>query len=202
MNLTEFNNTYFYKTELQKICKQYQLPTYGTKAELETYIQKYLSGIPASEIIQIRNKVKRTSPLNSNQITIKTKLLDSDFSLNKEACQFFADYFNVAEFHFKKTMAVKLREVQKNNDCHATVMDLINALEDNHITQDNADESSYQWNNFVKDFCASPKSKRFNQKLAVAAILWQDAKNQPGSKRYNDNLIQLNIRKIQKFVKK
>lgn len=97
-------------------------------------------------------------------------------------------------------MAVKLRECEKNNDINAIVMDLIQAL-DHKVNKSNAEESTYQWNNFVKDFCTSPKSKMFKQKLSVASILWKYVKNRPGQKAYDDKLIDLNIEKIQKFIK-
>ena len=42
-SITEFEHTYYYKTDLVKICKSLSLPTSGTKAELNSYIMSYLN---------------------------------------------------------------------------------------------------------------------------------------------------------------
>ncbi|CAJ1182652.1 SAP domain-containing protein [Companilactobacillus paralimentarius] len=50
LSVEDFQKFYWYKTELVQICKDNQLPSYGTKAELNQYIIQYLSGIPQSQI--------------------------------------------------------------------------------------------------------------------------------------------------------
>jgi len=44
LTVEEFNKHYWYKTELQAICRQYKLSPDGTKAELEQCIRAFLSG--------------------------------------------------------------------------------------------------------------------------------------------------------------
>lgn len=41
-SITEFEHTYYCKTDLVKICKSLSLPASGTKAELKLYVMAYL----------------------------------------------------------------------------------------------------------------------------------------------------------------
>jgi len=63
LNLTvkEFREKYFYKTDLIRMCREFGLPTYGTKAELNSYIIAYLSGTPVE-------KIKPTKKVIHNQL--------------------------------------------------------------------------------------------------------------------------------------
>lgn len=205
MNFKDFKKQYWYKTDLQQLCREYHLPTYGTKAELENYITLYLKGTPANQIKPVRTAPKNINHLNSSQIKTTTKLLNSGFSLNNEARKFFADYFGVDKFNFKKIMAIKMREVQKNQDQMATVQDLINLVNNQNSTSSliTAEEKTYQWNNFVKDFRSDPQSNNFTQPLKVAAILWKITKNneQP-SKKYVPTMVKSNFIYIKKYLKK
>ncbi|MBA1435212.1 SAP domain-containing protein, partial [Bombilactobacillus bombi] len=158
MNSATFNKYYWYKEELEQICRVYKLPNYGTKAELTKYIVQYLDGVPVSKIKSVR-KIRRNTRLNlkASQITLTTKLLNSGFSLNNEARLFFCNYFGVEKFSFRKPMAVMMREVEKNADTSATVLDLIACLDDDKEKYTkNAEEKTYQWNDFVKSFRNDP----------------------------------------------
>ncbi|WP_069825555.1 SAP domain-containing protein [Pediococcus pentosaceus] len=104
LTLKDFEQTYFYKTELIQLCKVYGLPTYGTKAELNKYLTLYLSGTPACDIKVNR---KHTTSRNKTKITLETKILGEGFSFNQEARKLFAEYFGKEEFSFKKEMVVR-----------------------------------------------------------------------------------------------
>ncbi|WP_125980710.1 SAP domain-containing protein [Loigolactobacillus iwatensis] len=202
MPVSEFLEHYWYKTELQTICRQNKLPTFGTKAELTNYLVAFLNDIPSNKIKTVR-KVTRQKSLKSYEITPKTKLLNSGFSLNNEARQFFTDYFHTTKFFFKKIMTIKLREVQRTKDVHADVAALIKFYLDdqNHEKSfNNAEESTYQWNNFVRDFCKDPQSTNYSNKLKVAAILWQKVKLGRGAKQYKSVLIQRYSTAIQNYL--
>lgn len=80
-SITEFEHTYYYKTDLLKICKSLSLPTSGTKAELNSYIMAYLNGMPATQIKPKRRQKSRRS-LTYQEINLDTKLVDSGFSFN------------------------------------------------------------------------------------------------------------------------
>ncbi len=188
---------YFYKTELIKFCRQYGLPTTGTKAELTTYLRLFLNGQPASTIKPMGKRKPHTSrSLTANEITLETKLIDPRFFFNDEARQFFANYYGLNHFSFNKEMAVIRRNAIRQQDETLTVHDLIVKL--NQLSKHpelkkqlikTPEEKTYQWNQFVKDFFSDPQSHQFKQPLKIAGILWQRVKKQPGTKKYQPNLL-------------
>ncbi|MFO1567281.1 SAP domain-containing protein [Lactiplantibacillus plantarum] len=208
MTLNNFKVTYFYKTELIKLCREYHLPTYGTKAELSHYIYLYLSGTPA-EKIKAQRKRQTDKSLTVDKITLETKLVGSGFTFNNAARKFFADYFNSDHFSFKKGMAIIKRQAEANNDTNITVGDVIkqsqklqsNSTQRTNILTKTSEESTYQWNNVVKDFCQSPDSHRFTGKLKVAALLWKHVKQSKQSKQYSHDLVKKFSEKISSFRK-
>ncbi|MBA1392897.1 hypothetical protein EQ500_03275, partial [Lactobacillus sp. XV13L] len=172
LSVHEFKQYYWYKTELQAICREYHLPVYGTKYELMEYICAFLGGRPASAVHPKRPRNKK-STLKASEITPDTKVLTSGFRFNQEARRFFAAYFGVAKFSFRKTMASKLREIEEKHDTAATVADLIAAYKQTEPAAKTGEEATYQWNNFVRDFHQDPISRQFNSPLKVAALLWR-----------------------------
>lgn len=189
LSAEDFLSYYWYKTELEAICRDYQLPSYGTKAELAAYIEQFLEGKPASQIKRVR-RAKSSSSLKADQISPETKLLDSGFKLDKAARQFFTDYYGLEKFTFKKVMAIKLREVERLGDKEATVADLIAVLENPQmVSQETPEEKSYQWNRFVKDFHQDPMSQDYQEPMKVAALLWQKVKNSQDEKVYTSQLL-------------
>ncbi|GLB47545.1 hypothetical protein WR164_15240 [Philodulcilactobacillus myokoensis] len=103
----EFLKFYWYKEELRLICWRLQLPTSGTKANLNHYILQYLNGIPVNQIQPIKSRHLKND-LKAKQTNLNTKLLNSGFALNNQARLFFANYFNVKRFTFKK---VKIKSI-------------------------------------------------------------------------------------------
>lgn len=189
LSAEDFLSYYWYKTELEAICRDYQLPSYGTKAELTAYIEQFLQGKSANQIKRVR-RAKSGSGLKADQISPKTKLLDSGFKLNKEARQFFANYYGLEKFTFKKVMAIKLREVERLEDKEATVADLMAVLENPQlVSQETPEEKSYQWNRFVKDFRQDPMSQAYKDPMKTAAFLWQQVKNSRRDKNYTNQLL-------------
>ncbi|MGO3488410.1 MAG: SAP domain-containing protein [Leuconostoc carnosum] len=205
LTLKQFNETYFYKTELVQLCQRYRLPTYGTKAELNNYIRLYLRGQPVNTIHPVR-VAQSKSQLKLEEITLNTKLVGSGFSFNDEARQFFAHYFDVAQFSFTKEMAALKRQAETTQDTNMTVGDLISECQKlaqlkqyNQIIQRTPEEHTYQWNNFVKAFCQSPESQQFSQKLKVASILWHHVKQSKRAKKYTPDLINVYVSDIRQF---
>lgn len=203
MDSAIFNKYYWYKEELEQICRQHGLPNYGTKAELTNYIVQYLDGIPVQNIKSVRKMRRNTTlSLKANQITLNTKLLNSGFSLNNEARAFFCSYFNVKNFSFCKSMGVMMREVEKKADTSATVADLITCLDDDKEKYtNNAEEKTYQWNNFVKDFRNDPYNSRFNSQMKVASILWGILRDSNKEKIYSRELVIENMMLVTKYIK-
>lgn len=189
LTLAKFKANYYYKTDLIELCRKYGLPTYGTKAELNHYILQYLSGTPKRDIHQIRKNNQRQH-LTQADISLATPLVGSGFAFDDEARKFFASYFGVTKFSFKKKMAVIKRRAEAENDLTMTVGDLIREYQQNDdLVNEIVEEKTYQWNNFVKDFCADPASQQFPNKMKVAAILWGRVKRSMGPKEYRHQLL-------------
>ncbi len=129
LTLAQFNAHYFYKTELVSLCKQYGLPAYGTKAELNQYIRLYLSGEPITHIKSTRKRPPHKK-LATGQLSLKTKIVGSGFKFNNEAREFFANYFGVAHFSLKKEMAIIKRRAETTHDNQLTVGDLLKLYTD------------------------------------------------------------------------
>lgn len=138
--------------------------------------------------------------MKTEQINPQTKLLATGFKLNAEARKFFADYFQMSKFSFKKSMAIKMRQVQSDQDTSATVQDLIDAYQNKTLT-DNEEEHTYQWNNFVKDFNHDERSKKYSQKMKVAAIIWSKVRDGQTDKTYRSQLIDQYQSEIEKYRK-
>ncbi len=189
MRIKDFQSYYWYKTELQQICKKHSLPTTGTKAELTAYIIKLLSGVPVSKIEAIR-KIRRKGTLTASSITPNTNILASGFILNNEARAFFKAYYGLSQFSFKKSMAIKMRAIETTQDKTATVQDLIDVYEhpDKNLSS-NAEEQTYQWNNFVKTFMADDGTKVYRDRMTVASILWAKVRDSDQPKQYSKELL-------------
>ncbi|WP_294975593.1 SAP domain-containing protein [uncultured Leuconostoc sp.] len=199
MRVEDFKQYYWYKTELETICKAYRLPTYGTKYELETYIIRLLRGESASMIKPLRKNKRRG--LSANLITPETNILASGFSLNAQARMFFCSYYGTEKFSFKKAMGIKMRDIEAKNDITATVQDLIIAYEQGSDLSDNHEEQTYQWNNFLKDFRNDDLSHQYDSPMKVAAVLWQKVRDSNQEKRYSHELLVSYEQAIRQYLK-
>lgn len=191
MSITSFKSLYWYKTKLIDICKTYQLPTYGTKNELTTYIVRFLQGKSVAGIKPIRHR--RISGIQKPEdITPSTPILQSGLSLKHcyQAAFFVRIIYQVERFLFTKAMGIKMRQIEAAHDTDATVQDLINTY--NHSVKnltDNAEETTYEWNHFVHDFNQDARSKQFDEPLKVAAVLWNHVRDSTHSKVYRGQLL-------------
>lgn len=201
-NITEFEHTYYYKTDIVKICKLLSLPASGTKAELHSYITAYLNGTSATQI-KTKRKQKLRPSLTYEEINLDTKLIGSGFSFNNEARRWFANYFGVKNFSFKKEMAIIKRKAEAEDDTKITVRDLIYHIE--HWKQEEiesvAEEQTYQWNNFVRDFFEDPATKKYQDRLKVAAILWKLVRESSNNKIYSHGLLRQYEKEIHSYKK-
>ena len=112
---------------------------------------------------------------------------------------FFASVLGLEKFKFNKKMAALMREVKRNNDREVKVKDLLSVYLENKSSSQNErtklpdymvpEEQTSQWNNFVKDFNKDHCSKKFKNKMKVAALLWSKVRDRPGSKKYTSDLI-------------
>ena len=202
LSIEDFKKYYWYKTELQKICRDNKLPTQGTKAELEEYIENFLLGKECINKRKVLDNIRKNKVLTN--ITLDTKLIEDGFKFNNESRKFFSDYFGVDKFSFTKEMASTLRQAERDNNLNITVKDLIdiyiNAKNKTNTQIQEKEEETYQWNNFVKEFCKDEKSNMFKNKLKVASIIWNHVRDSHEDKVYSSELIYKYKNELSKYI--
>ncbi|PNM83067.1 MULTISPECIES: SAP domain-containing protein [Streptococcus] len=179
----EFSHYYWYRTELADICKQLGLEYSGIKTELEEEIKQYFAGNVVQKKVPLKTKKKQ-----GIELTLDTPLLSCGFAFNTRFREFFAQQTGVSSFKFTADMAAAWRKVKAEKDGEFTLRDML-AIYQGQSTYAKYDNTSCQWNQFVKDFCADKNNAAFQQKLKVAAILWQKVKHSTASKVYHQQLV-------------
>lgn len=179
----EFSHYYWYRTELADICKQLGLEYSGIKTELEEEIKQYFAGNVVQKKVSLKTKKKQ-----GIELTLDTPLLSCGFAFNTRFREFFAQQTGVSSFKFTADMAAAWRKVKAEKDVEFTLRDML-AIYQGQSTYAKYDNTSCQWNQFVKDFCADKNNAAFQQKLKVAAILWQKVKHSTASKVYHQQLV-------------
>lgn len=177
----DFSKYYWYKEELQQICKKLKIEYIGNKAELNNYIKEYFNG----NIIEHQKKVNITK--TNESITLDTKLLEFGFALRTDYRDFFGKHVGVKNFKYTANMAAALKKVRQTKDENFTVKDLIDVYlgKSNYAKYDN---SSCQWNKFYQDFCKDDISNKFSNKMKIAAILWKKVRESDLEKIYSKKL--------------
>ena len=92
--------------------------------------------------------------------------------------------------------AVRVARKEKTD---ITVAELIKILKTpKHVFHETDEDKTYQWNNFVKDFNKSKLTHNFENKLKIAALLWQHVRNSSEDKKYSDSLLKKHSQLIKK----
>ena len=190
----EFKKYYWYRDELSQICKSLGLEYRGIKQELNHIIEQYFKG----------NLIKKSSIKNRKKqvenITLDTPLLECNFSFNTKFREYFSDLIGVSRFKFNADMATAWRKVKSDNDKEFTIQDMIKIYygESDYAKYDN---STCQWNQFLKDFCADENSYSYSNKLKVASILCIEVRDSKGEKTYSKDLLIKYALKIREYHK-
>ncbi|CUW11046.1 hypothetical protein PB1E_1764 [Leuconostoc gelidum subsp. gasicomitatum] len=72
----------------------------------------------------------------------------------------------------------------------ATVQDLMNIYEHPYENLlNNAEEQTYQWNNFVKTFMTDDCTKVYRERMTVVSILWAKVRDSNQPKKYSQELL-------------
>lgn len=180
-NYEEFSKYYWYRDELKQICKKLGISDNGTKKELNYYIEQYYNG----KLIK-KEKIKSYKSINSN-INLESKLLECGFCFNQKFRDYFSKLTNTKNFKFNANMATTWRIVKKNNDENFTIKDMLDIYY-NKKEYAKYDNSSCEWNKFLKDFCNDKRNNIFKNKMKVASILWKEIRNSTKEKIYTENL--------------
>lgn len=177
----EFIKYYWYREELEKICKDLKIDHKGQKQYLNHVIEEYYK----------ENKIKPQKSISVKkkdiELTLDTKLLESGFAMRNEYRDFFGKQVGVSNFKFTANMAAAIKKVRQEKNKEFTVKDLIDVYYGN---SDYAtfDSSSCQWNQFVKDFHQDKESLLYKDKHKVVSILWKKLRSSTKDKVFSHDL--------------
>ena len=217
MSVTEFKSHYWYVIELREICRKLGLDCTGTKAELTSRVEYFLSGDVDSSSSEEELRISMTdttlglvvSPDTDSYTKLSTKVIGG-FSFNANWRAFCSMVLGEPNFKFTKEMAAAVREAKKRHDNSLTVQDLLiiyktgkqrKAAGEPLPSYMQPEEQTYQWNNFVRTFNADPHSMIFSNKMKVASILWSKVRDNPGSKEYRTDLIDIYAGDLMEYKK-
>ncbi|SEQ57406.1 Protein of unknown function [Treponema bryantii] len=191
----EFSKYYWYREELQTICKSLNIDASGMKAELNHNIEEYFKGnfIPPKKSNTFSPSVTKhhTSPKAATSITTlttQTSLIECGFCFNQRFRDFFSQQTGIDNFKFNVDMVATVRKVKETNDISFTLGDLLDIFYGTK-TYAKYDKVSLQWNKFVHDFCADPATTHFKNKLKTASILWKEVRTSTREKIYTTELL-------------
>ena len=183
----EFSKYYWYREELQSICKQLEIDSSGMKLELNHNIEEYFKG-------NLVRKKQRRSSYSSTQktdtpLTLETSLIECNFCFSQRFREFFSAQTGIKNFKFNADMVATAKKVKEDGDKSFTLGDMLEVYY-GRKTYAKYDKSCLQWNKFVQDFCSDPATNQFPDKLKTASILWREVRNSTREKAYNHNLLE------------
>ena len=185
----EFSKYYWYREELQKICKNLAIDASGMKAELNHNIEEYFKG----NLIRPKTgqgKNQRNVQGRDKPLTLQTSLVECGFCFSQRFRDFFSTQTGIKNFKFNVDMVATARKVKENQDITFTLGDLLDIYYGKK-TYAKYDKVSLQWNKFVHDFCADPATAVFPDKLKTAARLWKTVRESTNEKIYNHKLLEI-----------
>lgn len=198
----EFSKYYWYREELQKICREHGIDAGGMKAELNHNIEEYFKGnlIKSGKINRLTDRskystksaycIRRTSKATVlRPLTLQTSLLECNFCFSQRFRDFFSEQTGLKKFKFNVDMVATARKVKETKDASFTLGDLLDIYY-GKTTYAKYDKVSLQWNKFVQDFCADPATERFPNKLKTAAYLWKIIRESTREKVYKHELLE------------
>ena len=188
----EFAKYYWYREELSSICKGIGIDHTGTKQELNHNIEEYFK-----ENL-IKKKGRHSSGASAAAIDLESSLIDCGFSFNAKFREYFSQQTGVPNFKFTADMATAWRKVKQEHDRAFTIRDMLDIY---YGRSDYAkyDNSSCEWNQFLKDFCADESNKQFRNKLKAASILWNIVRDSTRPKIYSRELVEKHLSLLQEY---
>ena len=206
----EFSKYYWFREELQKICRALGLKSDGGKIELNKVIEAYFNGeklLPEKSVASrhpelvsgsASNKIQKKIPkrVRDDQpimLSLNTSLIECGFTFGPRFRQFFEKETGINPFKFNVNMVASVKKVKETNDTNFTLGDLLDIYYGKK-TYARYDKSALQWNKFVQDFCADPANANIPNKLKAAAKLWKIVRESTREKVYSHDLLkEINI---------
>lgn len=165
LTYAEFEKYYWYLHELSAICKSHGLEYVGGKTELNKIIKSYFDGII------IPHKGKKNSKCLTKELTLDTKIIECGFTFGQKFRDFFISQTGDENFKFTADMVATVKAVKNKQDNSFTLGDLLD-VKRGKKTYERYDNSSCQWNRFLKEFCADEINSIYPNKLKAASKFW------------------------------
>ena len=182
----EFSKYYWYREELQEICKSHGIDASGMKAELNHNIKQFFEGT----IIEPKKTKTRAAKIKQNiPLTLETSLIECGFTFGPRFREFFIEQTGNPNFKFNVDMVSTVRKVKETDDESFTLGNLLDIYYGKE-SYAKYDKVSLQWNKFVHDFCADPATASFPDKLKTAAALWKEVRESTREKVYTHELLE------------
>ena len=183
----EFSKYYWYREELQKICRTLGLKSDGMKIELNKVIESYFNG---EKLLPKKPASSRHPELVSRSLSLNTGLLECNFCFSQRFREFFSEQTGIKNFKFNVDMVATARKVKETKDASFTLGELLDIYYGKK-TYAKYDKVSLQWNKFVQDFCADPATENVPNKLKTAAKLWKIVRESTREKVYTHDLLEI-----------
>lgn len=181
----EFCKYYWYRAQLQAICKSLGLEYEGNKKDLYAIIEAYFDGTV------IPHRPKRACKPTTDELTLETGLLDCGFNFGRRFREFFIRVTGDRHFKYTADTVATVRAVKANGDHAFTLGDLLD-VKLGKATYAKYDASFCRWNRFLKDFCADPANAVYPDKLKVASLFWKLLRESDLPKVYDKDFIESN----------
>ena len=185
----EFKKYYWYREELQAICKSLNLEYNGGKSRLNRVIEAYFDGVT------IPHRPERKPKSTTEILTLETGLIDCGFTFGEKFRDFYKTQTGDKNFKFTADMVATVKAVKENEDRAFTLKDLLD-VKLGIKAYAKYDNSSCQWNKFLKDFCADENNRLCPDKLKTAGRFWKLLRNSDLPKVYSREFIENNRNKI------
>jgi len=178
ISLTDFQNYYWLKAELQTFCREHGLPVSGSKIEITERISHYLT---TGKVLK-NSSVQKVSkaPLSYKDLSLQT-IITKNHRCSEDVRAFFKEKIGT-NFRF----IVALQKFFKEN-VGKTYEDAITFwYEENERKKDPTYKTTisaqFEYNRFTRDFFEDPNNKGKAKADAIAA--WNEIKTKPGSNAY------------------
>ena len=185
----EFIKYYWYLEELKAICKSLNLEYVGGKIQLNSIIKSYFDGII------IPHKPKSAIKRSADNLTLETSLIDCGFTFGNRFRDFFIQVTGDKNFKFTADMVASAKALKDNHDTEFTLGDLLDIKLGKKVYAI-YDNSSCQWNKFLKDFCADKNNDIYTDKLKTASKFWKLLRSSDLPKVYSREFIEKNKTQI------
>ncbi|MDE5868426.1 MAG: SAP domain-containing protein [Anaeroplasmataceae bacterium] len=185
----EFEKYYWYREELQEICKGLGLEYNANKSDLNRIIYAWFNGK------KVTHKPQKRMVAVEDNLTLNTSLLKCGFTFSNQFRTFYSEITGDKNFRFTADMVATVKAVKMNKDENFTLGDLLDIKRGKKVYA-KFDNSSCQWNQFLKDFCADEQNNCFKDKLKTASQFWKLLRESDLPKVYTKEFIERNKEKL------